>query len=117
MLLPSAAEEVSGDGFQVGAGGKHDGGGGAGGGTAHERAHQRDQKPLGAGRVLGSERRAHHSGVEGVGGDRGPLKPPCELVGEEDGRELGLVVGAGSGVAVFALEVVEVDTPEALRVG
>ena len=67
--------------------------------------------------VLGSERRAHHAGMQRVGGDGAGRQPPGQLVGEQDVGELGLVVGPCAGVGPFALEVVEVDPPHGLRVG
>ena len=43
--------------------------------------------------ILGSERGAHHAGVDGVGGHVASApESPGELVGEQDVGELGLVV-------------------------
>ena len=116
-LLPSAAEELSGDEAQVAAGRECDTRGCAGVRAAHERTREGNEKPLGAARVFSSEPSTHYTWVERVGRDRASVKPPCKFVGEENDRELGLVVRASPGVVVFALEVVEVDAPEALRVG
>ncbi len=43
--------------------------------------------------VLVSETRAHHTGMQRVGGDAGSRLPPGELVGEPHVGELGLAVG------------------------
>lgn len=55
--------------------------------------HQRRQESLQDARILGSERRRHHTGVEYVGGDLGAPEPGGKFVGEQDVRQLGLVVG------------------------
>jgi len=75
------------------------------------------QQSLDGARVLGSERRPHHAGMQRVGGHRGALEPAGQLVGEQDVRELGLAVGPGSGVGPFGLQVFEVDPPQGLHVG
>ena len=67
--------------------------------------------------VLGSEGCAHHAGMQRVGGDAAGVQPPGQLVGEQDVGELGLVVGPRAGVGPFALQVVEVDPAQLVRVG
>ena len=94
-----------------------DGGGGAAGRGLHERPHEGGEQPLDGARVPGSERGAHHAGMQRVGGDAGGRQPAGQLVGEQDVGELGLVVGACAGVGPFALQVAEVDPPHGVHVG
>ena len=83
----------------------------------HERPEDRDEPPLHAGGVGGTERGVHHTRVQSVGRDAGGPQPPGQLVGEQDIGELGLVVGPGAGVGPLALEVVEVDASLRVCVG
>jgi hypothetical protein len=73
--------------------------------------------PLDSAGVLGAEGGAHDAGVHGVGRDRGGREPAGEFVGEQDVRELGLVVRPCTGVGAFALQVVELDAAHGMRVG
>ena len=47
---------------------------------------------------LGPEGRVHDAGMQRMGGDGGALKPPGQLVGEQDVGQLGLVVGPRGGI-------------------
>ena len=65
-----------------------------------------------------SPSRLHHiRGDDCLIGQRCGLQPLGQLVGEHDIGKLGLVVGLGTGVVPFTLEVVEVDAPLSMRVG
>src|SRR5205085_2211278 len=67
------------------------------------------------GLVVRAEVGAHDAGVQGGGRDAAAGEAAGQLGGEQDVGELGLAVGARSGVVASALQVVERDP--ALRLG
>ena len=69
------------------------------------------------GLVFSAEVGAHDAGMQGGGRDAGALEAAGQLVGEHDVGELGLVVGALSGVVASALQVVELDAAHRLCAG
>ncbi len=60
--------------LQSGSGNQVDGRGGAPARGLHEGPHERGEQPLDATRVRGSERCAHHAGMQRIGGDQRGLR-------------------------------------------
>ena len=79
--------------------------------------HERDDHALGClGDPRPRRRCATHSGMQHIGRHGSGRQPPCQLIGEQDVRELGLVVGPGAGIVPLALQVIAVDSPLGVRV-
>src|SRR5919201_2246621 len=80
--------------LEVGRGSQVDRRGGALARGLHEMQQERDEQSLDEGGVLGSEGGAYYAGMQRIGGEGRGSQPPGQLIGEQNGMELGLVVGA-----------------------
>src|SRR5439155_14278011 len=78
--------------------------------------HTADDREV-PGLVFSAEVGAHDAGVDGGGRDAGAFEAAGQLVGEHDVCELGLAVGALSGVVASALQVLEIDPAPRLCAG